>query len=83
MIELRHWIAKHKLVQSSSTLLKLLINVPHKILLSKLTSYGITGKTHNWITYFLSNRKQRVSVNVALRTSHMYIWCPTWLSSGT
>ena len=36
--------------------------VPHKRLLSKLTSYGITGNTHNWITYFLSNRKQRVSV---------------------
>ena len=39
--------------------------VPHKRLLSKLTSYGITGNTHNWITYFLSNRKQRVSVNGA------------------
>ena len=36
--------------------------VPHKRLLSKLTSYGITGNTHNWITSFLSNRKQRVSV---------------------
>ena len=40
--------------------------VSHKRLLSKLTSYGITGNTHNWITYFLSNRKQRVSVNGAL-----------------
>ena len=40
--------------------------VPHKRLLSKLTSYGITGNTHNWITYFLSNREQRVSVNGAL-----------------
>ena len=37
--------------------------VPHKRLLSKLTSYGITGNTHNWIISFLSNRKQRVSVN--------------------
>ena len=27
--------------------------VPHKQLLSKLTSYGITGNTHNWITSFL------------------------------
>ena len=35
--------------------------VPHKRLL-----YEITGNTHNWITYFLSNRKQRVSVNGAL-----------------
>ena len=40
--------------------------VPHKRLLSKLTSYGITGNTHNWITSFLSNHKQRVSVNGAL-----------------
>ena len=40
--------------------------VPHKRLLSQLTSYGITGNTHNWITYFLANRKQRVSVNGAL-----------------
>ena len=34
--------------------------------LSKLTSYGITGNTTNWIKSFLSNRKQRVSVNGAL-----------------
>ena len=40
--------------------------VPHKRLLSKLISHGITGNTHNLITYFLSNRKQRVSVNGAL-----------------
>ena len=40
--------------------------VPHKRLLYKLTSYGITGNTHNWITSFLSNRKQRVPVNGAL-----------------
>ena len=40
--------------------------VPHKRLLSKLTSYGITWNTHYWITSFLSNRKQRVSVNGAL-----------------
>ena len=40
--------------------------VPHKRLLSKLTSYGITGNTHNLITYYLQNRKQRVSVNGAL-----------------
>ena len=41
---------------------------PHKRLLSKLASYryGITGNTHNWITYFLSNCKRRVSVNGAL-----------------
>ena len=40
--------------------------VPHLRLLSKLTSYGITGNTQNWIKSFLSNRKRRVSVNGAL-----------------
>ena len=45
--------------------------VPHKRLLSKLTSYGITGNTHNWITSFLSNRKQRVSVMEPCLTSQM------------
>ena len=40
--------------------------VPHLRLLSKLTSCGITGNTKNWIKSFLSNRKQRVSVNGAL-----------------
>ena len=40
--------------------------VLHLRLLSKLTSYGITGNTQNWIKSFLSNRKQRVSVNGAL-----------------
>ncbi|KAI0230185.1 Eukaryotic translation initiation factor 4E-binding protein 1 [Lamellibrachia satsuma] len=40
--------------------------VPHLRLLSKLTSYGITGNTQNWIKSFLSNRKQRVSVNGVL-----------------
>ena len=39
---------------------------PHLRLLSKLTSYGITGNTQNWIKSFLSNRKQRVSDNGAL-----------------
>ena len=40
--------------------------VPHLRLLSKFTSYGITGNTQNWIKSFLSIRKQRVSVNGAL-----------------
>lgn len=36
--------------------------VPHKHLLSKLQSYGLKGMVLNWITDFLSNRKQRVVV---------------------
>ena len=38
-------------------------SVPHKRLLYKLSYYGITGKTNNWINAFLSNRRQCVSIN--------------------
>ena len=34
--------------------------VGHTRLLSKLTNYGITGHTHQWISSWLSNRRQRV-----------------------
>ena len=36
--------------------------VPHQRLLVKMKSLGIVGKTHNWITAFLSGRTQRVRV---------------------
>ena len=36
--------------------------VPHQRLLSKLKAYGIAGSVLNWITDFLSNRRQRVKV---------------------
>ena len=36
--------------------------VPHKRLIEKLKSYGIVGKTLNWIKDFLSNRTQRVII---------------------
>ena len=53
-------------MQSFSISPKLLIKSHTNAFYLKLTLYGITGNTHNWITYFLSNRKQRVSVNGAL-----------------
>ena len=37
--------------------------VPHRRLLGKLESYGIQGKTLNWINSFLKGRKQQVVVN--------------------
>jgi hypothetical protein len=37
--------------------------VPHKRLLHKLEAYGIKGNMLNWITYFLTARRQQVSVN--------------------
>jgi hypothetical protein len=37
-------------------------SVPHKRLLGKLSSYGIDGKTLQWIQHFLTERRQRVVV---------------------
>ena len=38
-------------------------SVPHKRLLNTISKYGIKGKTLNWITVFLTDRRQRVVVN--------------------
>ena len=38
--------------------------VPHKKLLRKLDNYGIRGNIWNWISAFLSNRQQRVVLEV-------------------
>ena len=38
-------------------------SVPHARLISKIESYGITGKLLNCLKAFLGNRKQRVKVN--------------------
>ena len=37
--------------------------VPHKRLLHKMENYGVRGRTHTWITNFLTKRKQRVVVD--------------------
>ena len=37
--------------------------VPHKRLLSKVLSHGITGNIHTWLKDWLSERKQRVVIN--------------------
>ena len=38
-------------------------SVPHKRLIGVLRQYGVTGRTLNWITDFLSGRQQRVVFN--------------------
>ena len=46
------------------TLLKLLIlHAPHKRLLAKVHSFGITSNILSWIKSFLNGREQRVVVN--------------------
>ena len=37
--------------------------VPHRHLITKLDSYGITGEVNDWINSFLSGRTQRVVIN--------------------
>ena len=37
--------------------------VDHELLLHKLKCYGITGKLHDWIKSFLSDRSQYVAIN--------------------
>jgi len=37
--------------------------VPHQRLLAKLQYYGITGRTHHWISQWLTNRMQRVVIS--------------------
>ena len=38
-------------------------SVPHKRLIGVLRQYGVTGRTLNWMTDFLSGRQQRVVIN--------------------
>ena len=49
--------------------------VPHNRLLYKLQWYGISGKIHQWINSFLSNRSQKVTVEGSFST-------PTLVTSG-
>jgi len=37
--------------------------VPHKRMLAKISSYGISGQLLGWISSFLSDRQQRVCIN--------------------
>ena len=45
------------------TLKKAFDKVPHRRLINKVESYGIKGEILGWITAFLSNRTQQVTVN--------------------
>lgn len=46
--------------------------VDHKLLIEKLNKYGIRGKVNDWISSYLSNRKQVVDIN-NMRSSEMDI----------
>ena len=51
----------------------------HPALLTKLSSYGIQGHLHSWLTDFLSCRRQRVALNGV--SSLIPSSCPGWSSS--
>ncbi len=44
--------------------------VPHRRLIQKMKSYGISERITNWVRDFLSNRKQRVTVNGHTSSCH-------------
>src|SRR6266536_2005199 len=44
-------------------------SVVHRKLLSKLTTYGISGLLLSWISDFLSGRTQQVRIGLALSSS--------------
>jgi len=52
---------KETLVSVFLDLSKAFDTLNHRILLDKLHSYGIRGPLHQWVTDFLSNRKQFIS----------------------
>ena len=49
---------------------KAFAKVPHKRLLSKLHSYGITKDIVAWVKEFLNNRQQKVSIKDSYSTWH-------------
>ena len=64
---------------SSVTSRKLLIaGVSHNCLLYKLLHYGINGPVHNWITNFLSDRRQQVILDNCYSNPSVQsvFWCP-------
>ena len=49
--------------------------VTHKILLKKLSHYGIKNKSFDWFTCYFSNRKQFISYNVNSKNTLLDIVC--------
>jgi len=49
--------------------------VDQKILLSKLKYYGITGKYHDWLYSYLTNRRQFVTYEDSKKTPELKVTC--------
>ena len=63
---LKNWLSSLDLAKSTDAIYidfaKAFDTVTHEKLLHKLTSYGIRGKLHGWISAWLSNRTQSVCI---------------------
>ena len=63
---LKNWLSSLDLAKSTDAIYidfaKAFDTVTHEKLLHKLTSYGIRGKLHLWISAWLSNRTQSVCI---------------------
>ena len=55
--------------------------VPHKRLMAKVRSLGITGEVGDWIEDWLSNRKQSCYKWVILRLAGSHKWCAPGISA--
>ena len=55
--------AKHEIRAISLDVLRALDMISHPALLNKVSSYGIQGNLHSWLTDFLSCRSHRVALN--------------------
>ena len=55
-------------------------SIAHNKLILKLSAYGLHPSMYGWIKSFLSDRKQRVVVNVSLST---WLSCPSGVPQGS
>ena len=54
--------------------------VPHRKLLNKVESHGISGHVHHWISDWLCDRKQRVVLNGKFSLAQRFKWSASGLS---
>jgi hypothetical protein len=58
--------------------------VDHKILLAKLSHYGIDSSANKWLSSYLTNRSQSVSLNGSTSDEKKhYLWSPPRIHSWT
>ena len=51
--------------------------VDHKLLIRKLSHYGIRGTALQWFIDYLTNRKHYACINKKIQISSCHMWCST------